>query len=72
MFDLDGRDKALNIRAIISEWDGEKAIIVENVPGRALEHTRVKIITDVGEEFIVSAWDMLRAIKACAGIVNDD
>ena len=72
MFDLDGIDKALNIRAIISEWDGEKAIIVENVPGRALEHTRVKIITDVGEEFIVSAWDMLRAIRACSCIVNED
>ena len=72
MFDLDGRDKAINIRAIVSEWDGEKAIIVENVPGRALEHTRVKIITDVGEEFIVSAWDMLRAIKACSGIGSEE
>ena len=72
MFDLDRRNKELSIRAIVSEWDGDRDIQVENVAAPRYEHTRVKIITDVGEEFVVSAWDMIRAIKACAGIGNDD
>lgn len=72
MIDLEHKDKAVRITAVVTEWEGEREIKIENVAGLFYDHNRVKIITDVGEEFVVSAWDMLRAIKACAGIVNDD
>lgn len=72
MIDLEHKDKAVRITAVVTEREGEREIKIENVAGLFYDPNSVKIITDVGEEFVVSAWDMLRAIKACAGIVNDD
>ena len=72
MIDLNHENKAIRITAVVTEWGGEREIKIENVAGPFYDHKRVKIITDVGEEFVVSAWDMQRAIHACSGISNDD
>lgn len=72
MIDLEGKNKALHIMAMVTEWNGDREIRIENVAAPRYEHQRVKIVTDVGEAFEVSAWDMIRAIRACAGISVDD
>lgn len=72
MYDFEDGNKALRITAVVTEWNGDREIQVEKVAAPAYEHSRVKIVTDVGEAFEVSAWDMIRAIKACAGLSYDD
>ena len=72
MFDVEDKNKALRIYAVVTEWNGNREIQIENVAAPRYEHQRVKIVTDAGETFEVSAWDMIRAIRACAGINVDD
>lgn len=72
MIDLEHKDKAVRITAVVTEREGKREIKIENVAGLFYDPNSVKIITDVGESFEVSAWDMIRAIKACAGFNSDD
>lgn len=72
MYHMEDQNKALQISAVITEWEGNKEVKIENVPAPVYEHQRVKITTDVGETIVVSAWDVIRAVKACAGFSSDD
>ena len=72
MFDVEDKNKALRITAVVTEWNGNREIEIESVDAPLYEHKRIRIVTDVGEVFEVSAWDMIRAIKACAGVSYSD